>query len=180
MKTIILDRDGVINEDSDDFIKSVDEWRPLPGSLESIARLNHAGYHVAIASNQSGIARGLLDVLTLNEMHQKMHRMLAKLGGHVDIICFCPHGPEEGCDCRKPKPGLYQEIAHRWGVDLIGMPIIGDSRRDLEAAVSVRAQPVLVRTGKGDRTLSNLSGLGEVPIYDNLVQAVDALLAGAL
>ena len=180
MKAIILDRDGVINEDSDDFIKSVDEWVPIPGSLEAIARLNHAGYHVAIATNQSGLARGLFDVVTLNAMHQKMHKMLAKLGGQIDLTCFCPHGPEDQCECRKPKPGLYQEIASRWGIQLTGLPIIGDSRRDLESAAAVGAQPVLVRTGKGDRTLSDLSGLGEVSIYDNLAQAVDALLAGGI
>lgn len=180
MKAIILDRDGVINEDSDEFIKSVDEWIPIPGSLEAIARLTHAGYHVAVASNQSGLSRGLFDVTTLDAMHQKMYTMLAKLGGQVDLIAFCPHGPDDDCDCRKPKPGLYHEIAGRWGIKLKGMPIIGDSRRDLEAAVAVGAQPVLVRTGKGDKTLSNLSGLGEVSIYDNLAQAVDALLAGTI
>ena len=180
MKAIILDRDGVINQDSDEFIKSPDEWIPIAGSLEAIVRLNHAGYHVAIASNQSGLARGLLDVVTLNAIHQKMYKLLAQLGGQIDLIAFCPHGPDDECDCRKPKPGLYHEIAKRWGTRLEGMPIIGDSRRDLEAASIVGAQPVLVRTGKGDQTLSQLSGLGEVSIYDNLAQAVDALLAGGI
>jgi D-glycero-D-manno-heptose 1,7-bisphosphate phosphatase len=176
MKLIILDRDGVINEDSDEYIKSVDEWVPIPGSLEAIARLNQAGYHVVVATNQSGIARGYYDLTNLNAMHQKMHKLLAKLGGHVDGILFCPHAPEDTCDCRKPKTGMFEDIARRWGISLKGVPIVGDSRRDLEAAVSMGATPILVKTGKGKRTMSDLSGLGNVEIYNDLAHVVGGLV----
>jgi D-glycero-D-manno-heptose 1,7-bisphosphate phosphatase len=176
MKLVILDRDGVINQDSDDYIKSVDEWIPIPGSMEAIARLNQAGYHVVVATNQSGVARGYFDQSTLNAMHHKMHKLLTKMGGHVDGILFCPHSPEDDCDCRKPGTGMYKDIARRWGVSLKGVPVVGDSRRDLEAAVAVGATPILVKTGKGMRTISNLSGLGEVAIYDDLAHAVNTLI----
>jgi D-glycero-D-manno-heptose 1,7-bisphosphate phosphatase len=176
MKLIILDRDGVINEDSDEYIKSVDEWVPIPGSLEAIARLNQAGYHVVVATNQSGIARGYYDLTNLNAMHQKMHKLLAKVGGHVDGILFCPHAPEDTCDCRKPKTGMFEDIARRWGISLKGVPIVGDSRRDLEAAVSMGATPILVKTGKGKRTMSDLSGLGNVEIYNDLAHVVGGLV----
>jgi D-glycero-D-manno-heptose 1,7-bisphosphate phosphatase len=138
-KLVILDRDGVINQDSDAFIKSPDEWIPLPGSLEAIARLNHAGWTVAVASNQSGLSRGLFDEDTLHAMHQKMHTLLAALDGHVDYLVYCPHGPDDVSNCRKPLPGMYQEIATHFGCDLCGVPIVGDSLRDLEAAVAVHA-----------------------------------------
>lgn len=176
MKLLILDRDGVINQDSDDFIKSVDEWIPLPGSLEAIARLNQAGYHVVVATNQSGIARGYFDLATLNAMHHKMHQLLAKMGGHIDGILFCPHAPEDDCQCRKPKPGMYLEIASRWGADIKGVPVIGDSLRDLEAAIAVGATPILVKTGKGERTLAELSGLGGIKIFEDLSCAADELI----
>lgn len=176
MKLIILDRDGVINQDSDEYIKTVDEWIPIPGSLEAIARLNQAGYHVVIATNQSGIARGYYDPTTLNAMHNKMHKLLSKLGGHVDGILFCPHAPEDKCDCRKPKTGMYKDIARRWGTSLNNVPVVGDSRRDLEAAVAIGATPILVKTGKGKHTLSDLSGLGKVEIYSDLAHFVGRLL----
>lgn len=176
MKLVILDRDGVINRDSDQYIKSVDEWVPIEGSLEAIARLNQAGYHIVVATNQSGIGRGYFDHAVLNAMHHKMHKLLAKLGGHIDAVLYCPHAPEDSCECRKPKPGMYKEIARRWGVDLKGVPVIGDSRRDLEAAVSMDAKPILVRTGKGAGTMSDLSGLGEIEIYDDLAQVADTLV----
>jgi len=176
MKLIILDRDGVINQDSDEYIKTVDEWIPIPGSLEAIARLNQAGYHVVVATNQSGIARGYYDPSTLNAMHNKMHKLLAKLGGHVDGILFCPHAPEDNCDCRKPKTGMYKEIARRWGTSLENVPVVGDSRRDLEAAVSMGATPILVKTGKGKRTMSDLAGLGAVEIYNDLAHFVGRLI----
>ena len=176
MRLLILDRDGVINQDSDEYIKTVDEWIPLPGSLEAIARLNQAGYHVVVATNQSGIGRGYYDHTTLNAMHHKMHKLLAKMGGHIDAVFYCPHGPEDLCDCRKPKTGMYKDIARRWGVDLKGVPVIGDSRRDLEAAVSMGAKPILVKTGKGKASISNLSGLGKVDIYDDLAKVVDTLV----
>lgn len=176
MKLIILDRDGVINQDSDEFIKSVDEFIPLAGSLEAIARLNQAGYRVAVATNQSGIARGLYDLATLNAMHDKLRRLLNQHGGQIDIIAYCPHGPDDGCDCRKPKPGMYLEIASRMELSLEDIPVIGDSLRDLQAARAVQAKPILVRTGKGERTLAKGEGLDGVPVYDDLAAAVNAIL----
>ncbi|GAB4121574.1 MAG: D-glycero-beta-D-manno-heptose 1,7-bisphosphate 7-phosphatase [Sideroxydans sp.] len=154
MKLIILDRDGVINYDSDQFIKSPEEWRPLPGSLEAIARLNQAGYRVVVATNQSGIGRGLFDMATLNAIHDKMHKSLALMGGRLDAIFFCPHTSESNCTCRKPKSGMLEEIGARYGVTLHGVPAVGDSLRDLEAAAHVGAQPYLVLTGKGEKTLA--------------------------
>jgi D-glycero-D-manno-heptose 1,7-bisphosphate phosphatase len=176
MKLIILDRDGVINLDSDDYIKSVDEFIFLPGSIEAIARLNQAGYRVAIATNQSGIARGFFDLDTLNAMHEKLRSELAIHGGAIDIIAYCPHGPEDGCDCRKPKPGMYRAISKRLDTPLLGIPIIGDSLRDLQAAQQVGASPILVKTGKGERTLEKGEGLEGIPVYDNLAAAVSFLL----
>ncbi len=176
MRLIILDRDGVINQDSDDYIKSVDEFIPLPGSLEAIARLNQAGYRIAVATNQSGIARGFYDVATLNAMHDKLRRLLAAVGGEIEIILFCPHGPDENCDCRKPKAGMYREIAERLDFPLEETPVVGDSLRDLQAAQTVGARPILVRTGKGKRTLAKGEGLDEIPVYDDLAAAVTALL----
>jgi D-glycero-D-manno-heptose 1,7-bisphosphate phosphatase len=177
MKLVILDRDGVINQDSVDFIKGPDEWHALPGSLEAIARLNHEGYKVAVATNQSGLARGLFDLGTLNAIHQRMHNELQQLGGHVDAIFFCPHGPGDRCDCRKPAPGLYLQISQRFGRSLDGVWVIGDSRRDLEAAITVGARPVLVRTGKGCDTERVIGDLPGVPVFDDLRAAVDAMLA---
>lgn len=173
---IILDRDGVINRDSDDFIKSPDEWQPLPGSLEAIARLKRAGWTVAVATNQSGLARGLFDEATLEAMHAKFRRLLADLGAEVDAIYYCPHGPDAACACRKPLPGMYQEAARDFGERLEGTPVVGDSLRDLEAARAVGARPILVRTGKGERTLAKGEGLEGVPVFDDLAAAVDALL----
>ena len=179
MKLVILDRDGVINQDSDAYIKSPEEWIPIPGSLDAIARLNHAGYYVAVATNQSGLARGLFDIDTLNAIHQKMLDELAKIGGHIDSFFFCPHGPDDDCDCRKPRPGLLHQISDRMDADLAGVPVIGDSLRDLQAADSVDASPILVLTGKGKKTLSELKDFGEVPVYENLAAAIDDLLANA-
>ena len=177
MKIVILDRDGVINQDSDAFIKSPQEWQAIPGSLEAIARLNHEGYRVVVATNQSGIARGLFDMQALNAIHHKMHNELGRFGGHLDAIFFCPHGPDDGCRCRKPAPGLFEEIARRFHCHCEGAPAIGDSLRDIQAALAVGAQPLLVRTGKGASTLIQEPGLEErVPVYDDLAQAVDALL----
>lgn len=176
MKLIILDRDGVINQDSDEYVKSVDEFIPLPGSLEAIARLSQAGYRVAVATNQSGIARGLYDVATLNAMHDKLRRLLAAVGGEIEMITFCPHGPDDNCDCRKPAPGMYREIAKRMDISLESVPVIGDSLRDLQAAQTVGASPILVRTGKGVRTLAKGEGLDGISVYDDLAAAVTALL----
>lgn len=152
MKLIILDRDGVINKDSVQFIKSPDEWKPIPGSLDAISRLTQWGYRVAIATNQSGIGRGLFDMDTLNAIHDKMMRAVSQVGGRIDAIFFCPHAADSPCECRKPRPGLMLEIADRYNVDLKGVPAVGDSLRDLQAAVAVGAQPILVLTGKGEAT----------------------------
>jgi D-glycero-D-manno-heptose 1,7-bisphosphate phosphatase len=149
MKLIILDRDGTINADSDDFVKSPEEWMALPGALEAIARLNHAGWHVVVASNQSGLGRGLFDVAALNAMHAKMHKLLAAAGGRIDAVFYCPHSPDEGCTCRKPLPGLFQQIGERYGIDLTQVPAAGDSLRDLQAGAAAGCEPHLVLTGKG-------------------------------
>jgi len=149
MKLVILDRDGTINADSDQFIKSPDEWQPLPGALEAIAKLNHAGWHAVIASNQSGLGRGLFDVASLNAMHAKMHKMLSAQGGRIDAVFYCPHSPDENCSCRKPKPGLFEQIADRFGVDMKGVPVVGDGLRDLQAGAAAGCEPHLVLTGKG-------------------------------
>ncbi|MDC9725681.1 MAG: D-glycero-beta-D-manno-heptose 1,7-bisphosphate 7-phosphatase [Gammaproteobacteria bacterium] len=179
MSLIILDRDGVINHDSDDFIKSPAEWEPIEGSLEAIARLNHAGYRVVVITNQSGIARGLLDVETLTQIHSKMRRMLAQVGGKIESILYCPHGPDDDCECRKPKEGAYTELANRLRLDLINVPAVGDSLRDLLAAQSAGATPILVKTGKGERTLSQ--GIPEgIAVYDNLSDVVTSLLESEL
>lgn len=176
MKLIILDRDGVINFDSDQFIKSPEEWKPIPGSLEAIARLNQAGYRVAVATNQSGIGRGLFDMRTLNAIHDKMHKSLALVGGRVDAIFFCPHTNESNCECRKPKSGMIEEIATRFGVSLKGVPAVGDSLRDLEAAGRLGAQPYLVLTGKGAKTQAK-GGLPEgTLIHPDLASVVSSLL----
>lgn len=176
MKLVILDRDGVINRDSASYIKSPDEWRPIPGSLEAIVRLNHAGYQVILATNQSGVGRGLFEMATLNAIHDKMHRALARIGGRIDAIFFCPHTLEANCACRKPKPGLYEEISRRLNVDLKGVPAIGDSLRDLQAAAAVGAAPMLVLTGKGTRTQRE-GGLPEgTAVHADLADAVRAIL----
>jgi len=136
-KLIVLDRDGVINHDSDEYIKSPKEWIPIDGSLEAIARLNHANYHVAIATNQSGIARKLFTLDTLIDMHNKMYRLVEEVGGHIDMIAFCPHMPRDDCDCRKPKPGMLIDIVKRFNTNLGDIQVIGDSLRDLQAASAV-------------------------------------------
>lgn len=176
MRLVILDRDGVINEDSDSYIRSPAEFIPIPGSLEAIARLKKAGFTVVVATNQSGIGRGFFGFDALEDMHDKLRRLLAEVGGSVDGIFYCPHTPEDHCECRKPAPGLYRQISEQLGVELTGVPVIGDSFRDLEAAWAVNAIPVLVRTGKGQRTLESGKDLEGVPVYDDLGEAVDALL----
>ena len=176
MKLVILDRDGVINVDSAEFIKSADEWKPIPGSLEAITRLNHAGYHVVVATNQSGIGRGLFEVAALNTIHDKMHKALAHMGGRIDAVFFCPHAQEADCNCRKPKPGLLEEIAHRFNTELDGVPVIGDSLRDLQAATQVNAQPILVLTGKGKQTKAAGGLPPDVQIYADLDEAAKALV----
>ncbi len=180
MKLVIIDRDGVINHDSDAYIKSPDEWRPIAGSLEAIARLHREGYRVIVATNQSGVARGLFDMDMLAKIHAKMVEAVRAKGGEIDSIFFCPHGPDDGCRCRKPAPGQYEEIADRLKVSLDGVYAVGDSERDIEAARAVAARPVLVRTGKGERTLRTSRNLGEVPVFADLAAFVDGLLLGKL
>ncbi|GAB5606382.1 D-glycero-beta-D-manno-heptose 1,7-bisphosphate 7-phosphatase [Sideroxyarcus sp. TK5] len=176
MKLIILDRDGVINYDSDQFIKSPEEWKPIPGSLEAIARLNQNGYRVVVATNQSGIGRGLFDMPTLNAIHDKMHKSLALVGGRIDAIFFCPHTSEADCSCRKPKSGMMLEISARYGVGLAGVPAVGDSLRDLESAARLGAVPYLVLTGKGNRTKEK-GGLPEgTLVYPDLAAVTASLL----
>jgi D-glycero-D-manno-heptose 1,7-bisphosphate phosphatase len=175
VKLIILDRDGVINYDSDQFIKSPQEWRPIEGSMEAIALLNQWGWRVVVATNQSGVGRGLFDMDTLAAIHDKMHRTVAQAGGRIDAIFFCPHAADSKCSCRKPKPGMLLEIAERFNVDLVDVPVVGDSLRDLQSAVSAGAQPVLVRTGKGAKTEADPELPPGTPVHDNLAAYVRAL-----
>jgi D-glycero-D-manno-heptose 1,7-bisphosphate phosphatase len=177
VKLIILDRDGVINRDSDRFIKSPEEWRPLPGSLEAIARLTQWGCRVVVATNQSGIGRGLLDMDTLNAIHDKMVKAVALAGGRIDSIFFCPHAADAICACRKPRPGMLYEIAQRYHVDLAGVPVIGDSLRDLQAAVAVGAQPILVLTGKGAKTRDDPELPRQTQVFPDLAAAAAHLTA---
>jgi D-glycero-D-manno-heptose 1,7-bisphosphate phosphatase len=177
-KLIILDRDGVINYDSDQFIKSPDEWRPIPGSLEAIARLNHAGFRVVVATNQSGLGRGLFDMATLIAINDKMHKALAQAGGRIDAVFYCPHAADSACDCRKPKPGMFAEIGQRFGAELTGVPCVGDSVRDLQAAAAIEAQPILVLSGKGEKTLRDGVFPANTIIYPDLAFVATALLEG--
>lgn len=177
MKLLILDRDGVINHDSDRFIKSPEEWRPIPGSLEAIARLTQWGYRVVVATNQSGIGRGLFDMDTLNAIHDKMIKAVALSGGRIEAIFFCPHAAESACECRKPKPGMLREIAQRYSADLRGVPAIGDSLRDLQAAAAVGAQPILVLTGKGARTRQHPDLPRDTLVFPDLAAAAAHLAA---
>ncbi len=177
MKLVILDRDGVINYDSEQFIKNPEEWRPIPGSLEAIARLNQAGFRVVVASNQSGVGRGLFDTATLSAIHTKMYKAVAAAGGRIDAIFFCPHGADSNCICRKPQPGMLLQIADRFHAALEGVPAVGDSLRDLRAAAAVGAAPILVQTGKGTKT----EQAGQLPegtrVFPDLSGVVDWLTA---
>ena len=177
MNLIILDRDGVINYDSDQFIKKPEEWKPIPGSLEAIARLNQADYRVVVATNQSGIGRGLFDMSVLNAIHGVMHKACAQVGAHIDAVFFCPHMNEIACDCRKPKSGMFEEIAARYNLtSLKDVPVVGDSLRDLQPAAALGAQPFLVLTGKGKKT----QAAGQLPegtrSYPDLAAVVNAIL----
>lgn len=176
MKLVILDRDGVINQDSDQFIKTPEEWKPIAGSLEAIAKLNHAGFRVVVASNQSGIGRGLFDMGALNAINDKMYRALGQVGGRIDALFYCPHAAESNCACRKPKPGMLLDIAQRFNVDLAGVPAVGDSLRDLQAAAAVDARPILVLTGKGTKT-QQAGGLPEnTLVHADLADAVQRII----
>ncbi|RJQ46274.1 MAG: D-glycero-beta-D-manno-heptose 1,7-bisphosphate 7-phosphatase [Gammaproteobacteria bacterium] len=176
MKLIILDRDGVINHDSDEYIKSPEEWAPVPGSLDAIARLKRAGYTVVVASNQSGVGRGLFTLDTLRKISEKMQREAAGAGGALDAVFYCPHAPQDNCACRKPKPGLLRDIATQFNHDLKGVPAVGDTLRDIEAAQAVGAKPVLVRTGKGEEVIKSGKLPAGVEVYDDLAAFVSALL----
>jgi D-glycero-D-manno-heptose 1,7-bisphosphate phosphatase len=179
MKLIILDRDGVINEDSDAYIKSPDEWIPIPGSLDAIARLTHAGYRVVVATNQSGIGRGLFDLETLNLIHKKMHRMAQEAGGVIEAVFFCPD-VDEANPYRKPNPGMLLEIGRRLNCGLQGVPVVGDSLRDIRAARAANARPLLVRTGKGAATLEHQGECcANVMAFDNLAALADYLIQRA-
>jgi len=176
MKLVILDRDGVINEDSDDYIKSVAEWKAVPGSLEAIARLNHAGYEVYVASNQSGIGRGMFDFDTLFAIHEHLRRALAELGGRISAIEFAPEHPDVATEMRKPAPGMLKDLARRLGTSLEGVPFVGDSVSDIEAARAVGARPVLVLSGKGERSRQHPAAQ-DVPVYQDLSDFVRELLS---
>lgn len=174
---VILDRDGVINRESRDFVKTPDEWVPLPGSIAAIAGLSRAGYTVTVASNQSGLARGLFDRNALRAMHRKLRRLVSADGGRIERIVVCPHGPDDDCHCRKPKPGLLRRIARYYGTELTGVPVIGDSLRDLQAAAATGARAILVRTGNGRKTEAALDGgLAAIEVFDDLAAAAAALL----
>jgi D-glycero-D-manno-heptose 1,7-bisphosphate phosphatase len=177
MKIIVLDRDGVINHDSDQFIKSPDEWKPIPGSLEAIARLNEADWRVVVASNQSGVGRGLFDMDTLNAINEKMVKSLAQVGGRLDAIFFCPHAADSTCTCRKPKPGMFQQIAERFNVDLKGAPVVGDSLRDLQAGMALGCAPYLVLTGKGRKTEQDPALPEGTQVFPDLAAVVAQLTA---
>ena len=176
IKLIILDRDGVVNYDSDQFIKSPDEWKPIPGSPDAIARLNQAGFKVVLATNQSGVGRGLFDMAMLNTIHDKMNKVLAQAGARIDALFFCPHAADSDCGCRKPKPGMFQEIGVRFNVSLAGVPCIGDSLRDLQAAAEVGGQPILVLTGKGRLTQEKGSIPENTLVFADLSEAVKYLI----
>lgn len=180
LKLIILDRDGVINVDSALFIKTPDEWRPIPGSIEAIARLNQHGYRVVVATNQSGVGRGLFDMATLNAINDKMMELTFRQGGRIDAIFFCPCTADQKCRCRKPDTGMFEDIASRFHVGLSGVPTVGDSLRDLEAGAKAGCAPILVLTGKGKKTQAK----GDLPkgtrIFADLAEAVKHLVAEPL
>jgi D-glycero-D-manno-heptose 1,7-bisphosphate phosphatase len=177
MKLVILDRDGVINRDSDEYIKTPEEWEPLPGSLEAIARLTQAGFHITVATNQSGIARGLFDMATLNAIHARMHKAVNQAGGRIEAIFYCPDLPDTDSSCRKPNPGMFHAIAERYDVSLERVPAVGDKLSDLHAAFAVGAQPILVLTGRGEQTRAG----GDLPqatlIYPDLAAVAQVLCA---
>ncbi|KRC69327.1 D-glycero-beta-D-manno-heptose-1,7-bisphosphate 7-phosphatase [compost metagenome] len=179
MKLIILDRDGVINQDSDSFVKNPDEWIALPGSLQAIARLTQAGWKVVVATNQSGLARGLFDMDTLTAIHTKMRRELAAAGGSIDAVFMCPHGPDDNCTCRKPRPGMFEQIGHRYDIGLAGVPAVGDSLRDLQASSSVGCAPWLVLTGNGRKTQAKGGLPDNTRVCADLSAVADALLQDA-
>lgn len=174
MKLVILDRDGVINQDADDFVKSVDEWLPIPGSIEAIAALHQHGFTVVVATNQSGLARGLFDLDDLEAMHARLTQLVEDAGGEIAAIFYCPHGPDDGCNCRKPKSGLIDAIEAEFDTSASEVPLVGDSLRDLQAGIDKDCDPILVRTGKGAATepqLATIDALADTPVFDDLAAA---------
>jgi len=176
MKLIILDRDGVINHDSDEYVKSADEWQPIDGSLEAIARLYHNGYRIIVVTNQAGLSRGKFNIEALNAIHNKMHGLVLQYGGSIEAVFFCPHSPEDKCECRKPNPGLYLEAAKKLRVRLNNIYAVGDKLSDIQAALAAGASPVLVRTGYGQSEIDSGSVPDDVPVFDDLAAFVDYLL----
>jgi len=178
---VMMDRDGVINQDSPDYIKSPKEWIPIPHSLNAITRLNHAGHQVVVVTNQSGVGRGYYAMDTLEDIHKKMHDALSVIGGHIDALYICPHSPDDGCDCRKPKPGMLMNVAKDFNADLKQAYFVGDSLRDMQAAQQVGALPILVRTGNGNETLKKHKlALQEIPVYADLSEVVGAIIEGTI
>lgn len=163
-KLVILGRDGILNEYREAHVTAPEEWVPVPGALEAVARLNHAGWHVVVATNQAGIGRGMIDMAAINAVHMHMNQQLMAQGARIDAVFFCPHTPEEGCDCRKPRPGMMRDIARRYGVDLRGVPLVGDTLRDLQAAAAAGCEPHLVLTGRA-------AGLGDEQLRQTMAQA---------
>lgn len=183
MKIVILDRDGTLNYNSDEYIKSPEEWRPLPGALEAVGRMNHAGYHVVLAINQSGLGRGLLDVASLNAIHKHMLKQLAMVGGRIDAIFYCPHTSEDGCTCRKPLPGLIEQVVERFGIEIQDTPFVGDSLRDMQAAQAAGCQPHLVTTGRSEALRGSplpATFPAETQVHTDLNAFVDVLLKKSL
>ncbi|MGE0484333.1 MAG: D-glycero-beta-D-manno-heptose 1,7-bisphosphate 7-phosphatase [Gammaproteobacteria bacterium] len=176
MRALLLDRDGVINRDSANYIRSADDWQALPGSLEAIARAQHAGYGVIVVSNQSGLARGYFDMRALNAIHQRLQRDLETLGARIEAFFICPHGPGDGCCCRKPRGGLIEALAERLGIERGTTPFIGDRLSDARAALAAGVRPLLVRSGLEPVSEAEARALGDIPVYDDLAAAVEALL----
>ena len=181
LKLVILGRDGILNEYREDHVKAPEEWVPVPGALEAVSRLNHAGWHAVVATNQAGIGRGMIDMATVNAVHAYMNRKLMEQGGRIDAVFFCPHTPEEGCDCRKPLPGMMLDIAHRYGIDLHAVPMVCDTLRDLQAAQAAGCEPHLVLSGRSqgldDATLERY--IEQVPrtvVHDSLQAFAEHLM----
>jgi len=182
-KLVILGRDGVLNLYRDDHVKEADEWQPLPGALEAVARLNQAGWHSVVATNQSGIGRGLVEMSSLNAVHQRMMHLLAEMGGRIDAVFFCPHTPEEQCSCRKPLPGLMRQIAERYGIEgaLSSVPMVCDTARDLQAAQAAGCEPHLVLTGRAatltaEQLAASVAGIDRVEVHADLAAFAEFLL----
>lgn len=179
-RLVILDRDGVINHESDAFVKSPSEWQAIDGSIEAIADLSNAGFTVAVATNQSGVGRKLIDMPALEAIHKKMRQAVTDAGGDLGRIVFCPHHPDDNCDCRKPNPGLFNKLARQYGVPLNGVPMVGDSERDIVAARAVSGRPILVLTGNGERTAATLTAKDEiVETYSDLQAVAQQLIANS-